>query len=304
MLLKTPAQHVATAIFALMFSLTCHPVGAQNPPANPPANTQNNPKFLDGIVASLLVNVLASGTQAVVRHFLADDPVPAATNANPGIGTTAPCYYTAAPAADFSQAAIDELSRAGCQLATRFIGAATQGVESYVSDIVSTAGPMPVPLRYTDGQPNYQGIKVAVELVDETGRRLGERPFGSTFYTGEKFRLKVQSSFAGFLEVLHTNPSGASKRLFPRPELGQFLLNAGETVRLPLNGSIYEFSGGTGDEQLVFIVRDPRVGQENQIAGPVYRQDGATSSFYAQLTPPGQYPYIAQTIHISHQAQP
>jgi hypothetical protein len=157
------------------------------------------------------------------------------------------------------------------------------------------------PLSYAaSGAPNYQGLKVSALIVNNAGQVVEERPIGSNFYTGEKFRLRIQSTFSGFLEIMHTTPSGVSKRLFPRPEIGQFMVSPGAEVVVPLGENVYEFLGDTGVERLTLNVRDPRVSQAAQQSGQVYRQDMPGASYYAQSMTEGQLPAISQPIQILH----
>lgn len=283
---------------------------AETPPES--AQSTDKPKFVGAIVTALLGNVLNVGAQALINQFI-QPPNQFQTNslsanarydAHPQQTSAVPCYATTpAGTANIPQAMRDELRRSGCQLVSQFLGSITQGVQSLPSNIVNNQGQVPSPLAYdAAGIPNYQGLKVAVQIVDATGRVIEERPIGNAFYTGEKFRLRVQSTFPGFLEVLHTAPSGVSKRLFPRPEIGQFMINAGAEITLPLNGNVYEFSNDSGIEQLVFSVRDPRTNPNNPAANRVYRQDESGGSVYAQQVQVGQFPSITQPVQIVHRA--
>ncbi len=266
------------------------------------------PKVIPAIFSALLSNLVTSGVQSLVGSLTnTSQPVANTGNAwNPNqVSTMAPCYANTTYPNKLTEMLRDELARAGCQLVTGFVGNMAQGITGNAPLVGSNLGQAQIeatqPLAFgTTGSPNYQGLKVSALIVNSSGQVVEERPVGSNFYSGERFRLRIQSTFPGFLEIMHTSPSGTTKRLFPRAEIGQFMVNAGVEVIVPLSNNVYEFFGDTGMERLVLNIRDPRLIQANQGNGQVYRQDMPGASYYAQSLVDGQLPSISQPIQILH----
>ena len=266
------------------------------------------PKPLPAIFGILISNLVAGGVQALFgSSTTAVQPVasPVDTYGYGSISNTAPCYASVNSPGKLSDAVRDGLARSGCQIIAGLIGNMTQRITGNATQIgvnpVQTPAGVTRPLVFdAAGNPNYQGLKIAVLIIDNNGNIIEERPIGSNFYTKEKFRLRLQSTFPGFLEILHTSPSGMTKRLFPHPEIGQFMVNSGAEVIIPLGGSVYEFFGDTGIERLTLNISDPRLTQAIQGSGQVYRQDMTGASYYAQSLSGGQLPSISQTVQILH----
>jgi Domain of unknown function (DUF4384) len=258
--------------------------------------SETSPKMVAGIVATLLGNVVNAGAQALANRFLP-------TTHDMAGGRPAPCYASGLPSASITQTMRDELTRSGCQVVGAFVGAAAQGLQQQISHIVSTTQPLATPLSVgRDGTPNYQGMRASALIVNESGQVIEERSLGMPFYAGEKFRLKVQSSFPGFLEISHRAPSGRVKQLFPKSGVSQVLLVAGAEMVLPMGNTVYEFAGDTGTEQLTLTVRDPQA-TSSSAATPTYRQDTPGQSFYALQAAPERPPYISQVVEITHRAR-
>jgi Domain of unknown function (DUF4384) len=257
-----------------------------------------NSKAIPAIFTSLLANVVASGAQALTNRLVgipANGTVGMASNAPPDM--SASCYATPAQASSMTQVMRDELARAGCQVVAQFVSNLVQPAQPS-SVAPSTVSTQPLQAS-TSVAPAYQALKVTVLVTNAQGKVIEERPVGGAFYTGEKFRLKVQSTFPGLLNVQHISPSGNAKRLFPRPEVGQFMIAAGGEVTLPLGGNVYEFANEAGTERLTFSVHDPRL-QLATATGNVQQQETAAGSFYLQSVPNGQLPMISQTVEIMH----
>ncbi len=271
-----------------------------------PAIVEN--KAIPAIVTALLGNLMTTGVQAFVNSSNSGGQqasIGANTWPSGAASNAALCYANTANPNKLSAVLRGELLRAGCQMVTGYVGNLAQGITgnppAFEANTFQPAVQVTQPLAYTaSGTPNYQGLKVSALIVNNAGQVLEERPIGSNFYTGEKFRLRIQSTFPGFLEIMHTTPSGATKRLFPRPEVGQFMVSAGAEVVVPLGDNVYEFLGDTGVERLILNIRDPRVSQAAQQSGQVYRQDMPEASYYAQSMAEGQLPAISQPIQILH----
>ena len=289
-------------LFALT-SLSISPLGASS---NAPQAPGQETKAIPAIVTALLSNLIASGAQSLTNHFL---PQTSGVSTQSTGLPSLPCHASINSSQKISETIRNELMQAGCQVVGQFVGAAPTAligaVNGLVANVQQTQSELATPLNYSPANgPNYQGLKVSVLVINNQGSVIEERAINAPFYSGEKFRLRVQSTFPGFLEVTHTAPSGATKPLFPRPEIGQFMLAAGGEVILPLGQqNTYEFAGDTGIEQLSFSFRDPRIAHASQAAQDVFRQDTANGSYYAQALAAGQLPYISQSVQLSHRPQ-
>ena len=212
----------------------------------------------------------------------------------------APCYYSQ-NGSGMSKGMRDQMGESGCQPMAQEFPPAPAAVSHYVTPTTRPAARQPQLKVSASGVPNYQGVKVTVVMADEEGRTLGERPIGNEFLSGERFRLKIQPTFSGLLEIDHVSPAGERTQLFPKPGMGEFLVSAGAEVSLPLGDAIYEFDTEGGDEQLIFKVRDPRITDTAQYGGAMMVQDLGNATFLGQqMAGEGQLPYIAHSILIQH----
>jgi hypothetical protein len=288
---KSPVWRELVAATLVVLSTSVSAQAAD--PASMDKASDSSPKMVAGIVTTLLSNVLTAGAQALANRFLP-------TAGDVAGGGSAPCYASSASSASIAQAMRDELKRSGCQLVGAFVGTAVQGMQQQTSNIVATTQPLATPLTVgREGASNYQGMRASALIVNDGGQVIEERSLGMPFYAGEKFRLKVQSTFSGFLEISHRAPSGNVKQLFPSAGVGQVLLVAGSEMVLPMGNTVYEFAGDTGTEQLTLTVRDPQAAS-GSVGNPIYRQDTLSQSFYAQQAAPERPPYISQAVEISH----
>ena len=65
-------------------------------------------------------------------------------------------------------------------------------------------------------------------------------------------------------------------------------------------GYYFEFTGPTGDEQLVVTIRDPRAFGAAAATAEANRKDDAFGSSFVQETAPGTYPVISQSLRLKH----
>lgn len=159
-----------------------------------------------------------------------------------------------------------------------------------------------VPLR-VDGQgENYQGVNVALVSVDANGRPLGFRSLGSGFDTGERFKLRVLSTFDALVVLGNINPLGLNRQIYPDKGGLAVSIPAGKEVLLPLGEKEYfMFSGASGEEKLTFTVRDPRSLDGGRAASTqVYRRDESFGSSFVQAVTPESFPVIAEAISLKH----
>jgi hypothetical protein len=168
--------------------------------------------------------------------------------------------------------------------------------ENTVADLPTKA------IQLENGQPNYQGVHVAIVGFDKAGAVTGLRPVVAGFHTGDRIKLKVLPTFDALMVIDNVNPQGVRKQIYPPGADQAVALKAGIEVMVPLREEqFFEFAGVTGEEQLVITVRDPRAGGAAESKVEVSRKDDADGSSFVQETASGTYPVIAQSIKLRHE---
>lgn len=157
------------------------------------------------------------------------------------------------------------------------------------------------PLTVEDGKENYQAVHVAIVSFDRTGKVNGLKPVSAGFSTGERFRLKVLPTFDGILVIENITPGGKRVQIFP-PDGGSVVaVKRGMEILVPMMDDYYfEFTGPSGDEQLVVTIRDPRAFGAAASTIAASRKDDQYGSSFVQETPPGTYPVISQALKLKH----
>jgi len=157
------------------------------------------------------------------------------------------------------------------------------------------------PLQVQGMDPNYEGVHVAIVALDSTGNRTSVRAVNDGFRTGEKFKLRVVSTFEGLVAIDNINPKGEQKRLYP-DGANVVAIPLGQEVLLPLAAcEWFELAGSVGKEQLVITVRDRRAFGEVAAKNQVFRKDEKYGSNFVQEVEPGKtFPVITQSITFSH----
>lgn len=149
---------------------------------------------------------------------------------------------------------------------------------------------------------NFQGVNVALVGVDKEGAISGFRNVADGFSTGERFKLRVLSTFDAVVVLGNITPRGARRQIYPA-SVGQAVsIPAGKEILLPLGKAEYlQFAGDVGRDQLTLTVRDPRslTGGQSSTAR-VFRRDEDYGSNFVQEVKPGRYPVIAEAIGIEH----
>ena len=160
-------------------------------------------------------------------------------------------------------------------------------------------GEPPGGLKLENGEENFQGLVVSLAVFDAKGQPLEFRPINASFKTGEKFKLRVLSTFDGKFTVHAQSPSGKRQKLFP-PQDQAIAVPKGQELLIPAQADLFfEFSGQTGDERLLISMRGREHGS-NQSTKPVYRKDDKMGSFFVQESPQ-QSPVIVQTLKLKHE---
>ena len=160
------------------------------------------------------------------------------------------------------------------------------------------------PLKVDGNGENYQGVNVALVSVDEAGKPQAFRPLAEGFTTGERFKLRVLSTFDAVVVLGNVNPAGVSKQIYPAKPGYAISIPAGKEILLPLGEKEYfKFAGDTGHEKLTFTVRDPRSLESGHAAsGQVFRKDESFGSSFVQNVTPDTFPVVAEAIALEHRA--
>lgn len=181
-------------------------------------------------------------------------------------------------------------------------GAATPAGVRPAAEVV--VGNPDKPLEVTGDQANYEGVHIALMMDVDGGKTFRFRPVSEGFRTGERFKLRVVSTFGGELTIENINPRGERRQIYPpRPDQVVALQKASETL-LPLGADqFFQFTGATGREQLVITVTHPRAVGDAASRHKVYRQDAKFGSNFLQEVGKGTYPSIQQAIELQHAAR-
>lgn len=171
--------------------------------------------------------------------------------------------------------------------------------------------PMLGTAKFDPAQPwssnyNYQGMQVAAVILNQANQPVEIRPLSAPFRTGERFKLRVVSTFegTGSIDAYKGNMPGSqgwAGQLYPAQVDQVVSFKAGETVMLPLGANEYfTFDGNPGVERMVINLRHPQAYGAQLNNQPIYRQDSPQGSNYLQLMAPGTYPAISQTVLLQH----
>jgi hypothetical protein len=183
----------------------------------------------------------------------------------------------------------------GAQIGTRSAAITTD------SGVV--VGTPSAPLTFDDGKENYQGANFAILAGPKGSSELQARPINAGFKTGERFKLRIVSTFNGELSLENVNPRGDRKQIYPATANQVVTLAAGKETFVPLGPDEYfEFTGDAGKELLVVRLVDPRATGDRASKANVFRQDVKYGSNFVQEVPGNTYPHITQAIEIQHSA--
>jgi len=236
------------------------------------------PRFIWGILIQVAISKLGSAAWDVFAKWL-DTRIPGA-------------------AMLAGRAAPNPPEDSGAQLKPRSSGAiAARGAAPVLGD-------PDAPLEVRSGEANYQGVHVALIARAPEGQGYVFRPVSSGFRTGERFKLRVVSTFAGELAIENINPRGERRQVYPGKAGYVVALQAGRETVIPLGrDEFFELAGATGREQLIVSLADPRAVGGAASRHPVFRQDQKYGSNFLQQVAAGAYPRISQSIELVHAAR-
>ena len=149
---------------------------------------------------------------------------------------------------------------------------------------------------------NYQGVNITLIGVDANAQVSEFRTVADGFTTGERFKLRILSTYEALVVLGNITPKGVQRQIYPPDHQQAVLIPAGKEILLPLNSGDYlQFTGDSGRDQLTFTVRDPRTLQTGHVSrAQVFRRDEVYGSNFVQEVMPGQYPMISEAIGIEH----
>ncbi len=194
--------------------------------------------------------------------------------------------------------AANRLAGSGAKIGARGASATLPGASAPPEVVV---GKPDTPLKIENGQANYQAVHIALMVAQNDGQRFAYRPVNEGFKTGERFKLRVISTFGGELYLENINPRGARKQIYPARAAEVVMLLPGTETLLPLGQNEYfEFTRIPGHEQLVINVADPRAVGAAVSGYRVHRQDTAYGSNFVQEISTDTYPVISQSVDVIH----
>ncbi len=252
---------------------------APQPPQPSVEDEQVQPRFVWGILLNFALSKLGSYVWNVFAGWLEN-------RLTGGLGDTTDHVISSLANSAFGQIR----PRSSSALAAR-------GADVVVGDPQS-------PLRISGGRENFQGVHMAMLVVQPDGKTASFRPVSAGFVTGERFKLRVVSTFDGELAVENINPRGERRQIFPPRGADIVAIPAGKEVILPLaRDDYFQFTGATGREQLVINFADPRAVGSQASPNRVNRQDVKYGSNFVQEVAPNPYPFIAQPVELQHSAR-
>lgn len=276
----TRLMPLIAALLVCSLALTASGWAQQTLPPQPPAeDEQVQPRFVWGILLNFALSKLGSYVWNVFAEWLEN-------RLTGGLDATTDHVISSLANSAFGQIR----PRSSSALAAR-------GADIVVGDPQS-------PLRISGGRENFQGVHMAMLVVQPDGKTASFRPVSAGFVTGERFKLRVVSTFDGELAVENINPRGERRQIYPPRGADIVATPAGREVILPLaRDDYFQFAGATGREQLVIQVADPRAVGSQASPNRVNRQDVKYGSNFVQEVAPNTYPFISQPVELQHAAR-
>lgn len=272
------ARRCIAALTALTFSTTTLAQTAEPPPVPvQPENREVEGKFVWGI----LIKLIAPTVFQLMANWV--------------IKKIEPTYDEKALRKLLVNAAGAAIVKLSNHFASKDIVLAGVSPETEVGEPVGT-------LQIDANGENYQGVHIALVEVDADGKPLGFRTVADGFRTGERFKLRVLSTFDALVVLGNITPKGAQRQIYPASTTRAVRIPAGKEVLLPLGEKEYlQFAGDVGQDKLTITARDPRSLESGHAStAQVFRKDEPYGSNFVQEVKPGLYPVIAEAIGIQH----
>ena len=283
---KLTAALTAVALLAASAGWAQQPAPAAPPPPAAQDGAQSGaqgsdvqPRFIWGILINYAISRLSSAVWDIFASYLTSK-LTGGLVSNPGILT---------------QGIVSNLiGNSGARLVPRSSGAiAARGADVIV-------GSPETPISVAGGKENFQGAHVALMLANPD-KTYSVRPVSEGFKTGERFKLRIVSTFGGELTIENINPNGERRPIYPAGADQVVSLEPGKETVIPLGEDQYfEFARATGREQLVVNLADPRAIGPAASTNKVFRQDQKYGSNFVQEVTPSTFPHISQAIDLQH----
>lgn len=276
----------AAAAAALIATSTAWAQQPAPPSGTPAAGTPDSaqtaevqPRFIWGILINYAISRLGSLAFDMFASYLTSK-LTGGLVSNPGVLT---------------QGIVSNLiGSSGARLMPR----SSVAVAARGADIV--VGNPDTPLKVDGGKENYQGAHVALMLANPD-KTYSVRPVSDGFRTGERFKLRILSTFGGELTIENINPRGERRQIYPAGTDQVVSIEPGKETVIPLGeDQFFEFTRATGREQLVVNLADPRAVGAAASTNKVYRQDQKYGSNFVQEVTPTTFPHISQAIELQH----
>lgn len=147
---------------------------------------------------------------------------------------------------------------------------------------------------------NYQGVQMRLVVINPANGKRELRSLSTGVRQGERFKLRILSSFDGVADVDQIVGDGwalqRANRAYPGKDQS-VQIKASQTLDIPVQPNEYfTFNGDRVNDRVVLSVRHAKAAGAAGSNQPVYRQEGRIASNYLQLVPRGQYPLIEQLI--------
>jgi hypothetical protein len=157
------------------------------------------------------------------------------------------------------------------------------------------------PLSVENGKENYQGANIAILAGAKGSTTFEARAVNAGFKTGERFKLRIVSTFGGELTLENINPKGDRRQIYPASSAEVVRLEPGKETFIPLGpDEFFEFTGESGKEQLIVNLVDPRATSGHASTNKVFRQDVKYGSNFVQEVGNDTFANITQAIEIQH----
>ena len=146
---------------------------------------------------------------------------------------------------------------------------------------------------------NYQGMHAAYLVRDRVSGRLEQRPLSSAPRPGDRFKIRLTTTFDAQVRVDSVFGQGWSLQrggtLYPASG-APVLARAAQAIDLPVERDHYFVVGEGGAPRMLLSVRHEEADDSRRTRQPAYRRDQLNGTSYLQLAPTGTRPAIEQLI--------
>ena len=132
----------------------------------------------------------------------------------------------------------------------------TDNLSSETVTVSAVSKKKPEHKRKTNNKSDYSGLSYWIERQSSEG--MQRVTTSSTFMSGDRVRLHIQSNRSGYLYVVNQGTSGHSDFLFPATINDREYIDANRTYTVPAHGGYIRFDNRPGQEVVwVFLSQYP-----------------------------------------------